>query len=210
MATRVPAVIKVLVVLVAALVPLWLAVVPVNDDAMRPGLQAGDWLLVNRQAYGLRLPGLTDSVWSWAQPDRGDVVTFHMPAAAHRSEPLRVIGLPGDRVLYRDGQLLVNGRPLASDSRRVTFETGARGVYQVQAAQAPVFDPLRLAQWFETGQVNFPENCQYDMEGLRQFACRVPAGHYFLLGDNRPHSHDSRYWGFVAHGRLGGRVLAHL
>ena len=132
----------------------------VTGVSMEPALLPGDWLAVERLAYGLRIPGTDWIVVDWAVPLRGDVVILYDPVTGRRLVK-RVLGLPGDRVEIRAGKLCVNGEPLADASSPPTEMKGA---------------------W------------------------TVPAGQFFVLGDNRAHSHDSRSFGPVELRRILGRV----
>lgn len=194
----------------------WLSLLRLAGADMRPGLQEGDLLLVNRLAYGLRLPLLDNSLWNWSSPARGDVVVFASPLPPGKAQALRVIGLPGERIDYMQRRLTINGRALprrlVHDGRQRQFAENAGGQAYLteELAQGPVFRALNLAQMYENDLVNFPDNCRFDMEDGQWFSCQVPAGHYLLLADNRDQSIDGRYWGFVSAGRIQGQVVARL
>jgi len=169
---------------------------PIPSASMRPTLLEGDVVLVNRLAYDLKLP-LTDLVLlPLGEPQRGDVVTFSSPAGGTRLIK-RIVGLPGDRVAVRDGVLVLNGQPLAPRDPHRRGETLAPGW---------VVDALRATEDLD----GHPHAVQH-LPGLaarRDFAeTTVPAGHYFMMGDNRDNSLDSRYWGFVPDRNIVGKAV---
>jgi signal peptidase I len=168
---------------------------PIPSASMRPTLLEGDVVLVNRLAYDLKLP-LTDVVLlPLGEPKRGDVVTFSSPVGGTRLIK-RIVGLPGDRVAMRDGQLVLNGRPQDCRDTQRHGETLAQGW---------VVDALRATEDLD----GRPHAVQH-LPGLaarRDFAeITVPAGHYFMLGDNRDNSEDSRFIGSVPREKLIGRA----
>lgn len=168
---------------------------PIPSGSMRPTLLEGDVVLVNRLAYDLKLP-LTDVVLlPLAEPRRGDVVTLSSPAGGTRLIK-RIVGLPGDRVAMRDGVLVLNGRPQACSGAQTRGETIAPGW---------VVDARRATEDLD----GRPHPVQFlpALPARRDFAeVRVPAGQYFLLGDNRDNSEDSRFLGSVPRERLIGRA----
>lgn len=168
---------------------------PIPSGSMRPTLLEGDVVLVNRLAYDLKLP-LTDVVLlPLAEPRRGDVVTLSSPAGGTRLIK-RIVGLPGDRIAMQNGVLILNGQPLAYTDRHTVGEQLTPG-WPVDAVRATEQLPGR------------PHTVQF-LPGLtarRDVAERtVPAGEYFLLGDNRDNSEDSRYIGTVPREKLIGRA----
>ena len=189
----------------------------IPSSSMRPTLEVGDFILVNKFAYGLRLPILEKKVVPTGDPKRGDVIVFRYPVNPSQDFIKRVVGLPGDTVEYRDKKLTVNGKPVPrtpdgsySWLEGLRFETTDRFVERADAgpvprdysvavsAQAPTVYPQNVR--------SFPgrERCDYNNEG---FACRVPPGHYFMMGDNRDFSDDSRYWGFVPDDHIRGKAF---
>jgi len=168
---------------------------PIPSGSMRPTLLEGDVVLVNRVAYDLKLP-LTDVILAHlGEPQRGDVVTFNSPADGTRLIK-RVVGLPGDVVEMRDERLFINGQPVqysGAQSIREQLQFGE----QVEGISATE----HLSGREHRMQV-LPA-----VEARRNFApVAVPAGQYFMLGDNRDNSADSRYIGFVPRGKLIGRA----
>jgi signal peptidase I len=191
----------------------------IPSSSMRPTLDVGDFILVNKFAYGLRLPILEQKIVSLSEPQRGDVVVFRYPLNPSQDFIKRVIGLPGDTVAYRDKKLTVNGVPWARKSagaysyleglRFETMEQFSEVVPDAGEAKAhlaavdPALPPV------SPGQVRAfagRDNCVYNSDGSG-FVCKVPAGQYFVMGDNRDRSDDSRYWGFVPDDHLRGRAF---
>lgn len=168
---------------------------PVPSGSMRPTILEGDVVLVNRLAYDFKLP-LTDlSVARLGEPARGDIVVFHSPRDGVRLIK-RLVALPGDTVQMEGGQLHINGQPLAYSELQAVVESPAEG-HRVAATRG--FEGLpgrRHAVQF------------FDEHGHgRDFGpFVVPAGHYFMLGDNRDNSEDSRYIGPVPRHLLVGRA----
>ncbi|MDR7335564.1 signal peptidase I [Roseateles asaccharophilus] len=168
---------------------------PIPSASMRPTLREGDVVLVNRLAYDLKLP-LTDVVLlPLAEPRRGDVVTFSSPADGTRLIK-RIVGLPGDRVEMRDGHLILNGHAQAQAGASRHGETLTPGW---------VVDALRSTE--DLGGRPHAMQALPALHARRDFgAITVPAGHYFMLGDNRDLSADSRVIGSVPREKLIGRA----
>ena len=168
---------------------------PIPSGSMRPTLLEGDVVLVNRLAYDLKLP-LTDVVLlPLGEPRRGDVVTLSSPAGGTRLIK-RVIGLPGDRVEMRDEVLILNGQPLAYRDSHTQGEAVAPGwVVGAVRATEDLGGHQHTVQFLPT------------LPARRNFAeITVPPGQYFLLGDNRDNSEDSRFIGTVPREKLIGRA----
>ena len=182
----------------------------IPSGSMVPTLLVGDLILVNKFDYGVRLPVINQKVIANKDPARGDVVVFRYPPDPRIDYIKRVVGLPGDEIAYLNKVLTINGQrvdtaPLPDfydeDSRRYAqhFSEKLAGV-----EHGILIDKERPA--FIPGAQNFPDSsaCQYNGEGV---TCKVPAGHYFMMGDNRDNSVDSRYWGFVPDRNLVGRAF---
>ena len=189
----------------------------IPSSSMRPTLVVGDFILVNKFTYGFRLPIIEQKLIPMGDPQRGDVVVFRYPVNPSQDFIKRVVGVGGDEVVYRDKKLTVNGRPLpqapdgtysyveglrfeTTNRRTETADTGSGGK-DYEIAENPNAPPV-----YPQNVRPFPDrqNCDYNDRG---FTCRVPAGHYFMMGDNRDNSDDSRYWGFVPDDHIRGRAF---
>jgi signal peptidase I len=186
----------------------------IPSGSMIPTLLVGDFILVNKFTYGIRLPVINLKVLDLNQPRRGEVMVFRYPENPSLDYIKRVVGLPGDVVTYRDKLLTINGRAVRTEPDS-DYEYTEGGLNVVSAKRYretlnqhdhailvnPEVPPVQLV-----GVRQFPrrDNCEYDDSG---FTCRVPAGHYFLMGDNRDSSSDSRYWGFVPERNIVGKAF---
>jgi signal peptidase I len=189
----------------------------IPSSSMRPTLEVGDFILVNKYVYGIRLPIVEQKIIPLGDPKRGDVVVFRYPVNPSQDFIKRVIGVPGDTVAYVDKKLTVNAQPLPqvadgtySYLEGLRFETTERLRETTQGSEGPVSYAVavnpRQAPVYPQNVRPFPgrENCEYNERG---FTCRVPAGHYLMMGDNRDNSDDSRYWGFVPDDHIRGRAF---
>jgi len=191
----------------------------IPSSSMRPTLEVGDFILVNKFAYGLRLPIIERKFVELGDPKRGDVVVFRYPLNPSQDFIKRVIGVGGDVVTYKDKQLTVNGQPwpIRTDGsygyvEGLRFEALARENESVDTGDGRkeheiAVDPTQPS--VSPPQVrSFPDqaNCVYNPDGSG-FSCKVPPGHYFMMGDNRDRSDDSRYWGFVPDDHIRGRAF---
>jgi signal peptidase I len=175
-----------------------------------PTLVIGDLILVNKFAYGVRLPVIHTKVMDNTTPQRGDVMVFRYPPKPSLDYIKRVVGLPGDEVAYLNKRLTVNGKPLPKDVMADYFDPDTMRYYKQFAETADgkkhgiLNDDDRPA--FIPGAEDFPfkQNCRYSVEGV---TCKVPQGHYFVMGDNRDNSLDSRYWGFVPDRNIVGKAF---
>ncbi len=186
----------------------------IPSGSMIPTLLVGDFILVNKFTYGIRLPVVNLKVIEMNQPQRGEVMVFRYPENPSLDYIKRVVGLPGDVVTYRDKQLTINGQPVATEAQS-DFEYTESGLNVVLAKRfREVLDEHDHAILVNPGSPSvqpasvrqFPqrENCEYSDSG---FTCKVPPGHYFLMGDNRDSSSDSRYWGFVPEANIVGKAF---
>jgi signal peptidase I len=189
----------------------------IPSSSMRPTLEVGDYILVNKFAYGLRLPVIEKKIIPIGDPQRGDVVVFRYPVNTSQDFIKRVIAVGGDVVEYRDKKLTVNGKPLTQEAdgtysylEGLRFETTERLTETTFSADGPVRYTIavnpKAAPVYPQNVRPFPgrDNCEYNERG---FICRVPAGHYLMMGDNRDNSDDSRYWGFVPDDHVRGRAF---
>jgi signal peptidase I len=183
----------------------------IPSGSMVPTLLVGDLILVNKFDYGVRLPVLNQKVISNKDPQRGDVVVFRYPPDPRLDYIKRVVGLPGDQISYQNQKLTINGQPVPLKALGEFYdEDSLRYAPQFSEKLGEkdhriLVDPRR-SSFFGTDSPRFPfaENCRYSAEGV---TCKVPAGHYFVMGDNRDNSQDSRYWGFVPDENLVGRAF---
>ena len=177
----------------------------IPSSSMMPTLLVGDFILVNKFAYGLRLPVANTKVVEVGEPKRGDVVVFRYPGAfagdpkAGTDYIKRIVGLPGDVVSFRDQTLSVNGEPVAKAPVGVYVGSG-KGLEMTGATLYDVMLGDVQHQSLEVRPAGFGDR---RAEG----SWEVPAGHYFVMGDNRDHSEDSRYWGFVPEQNLVGKAF---
>jgi signal peptidase I len=168
---------------------------PIPSGSMRPTILEGDVVLINRLAYDLKLP-LTDiRLAELGEPRRGDIVTFTSPADGQRLIK-RVVGLPGDRIAMRQEQLYVNGVPARYEAGDTHAEVLAEGVVLPAQRGTESLAGVAHAVQFLPG---VPARRDFD-------ELLVPEGHYFMLGDNRDNSADSRYIGMVPRRALIGRA----
>lgn len=188
----------ILIVLVTA--PLRSAVLDWNwvpSGSMKPTIREGELVLVNKLAYDLKLPFTTRHVATWSEPARGDVVVCFSPADGTRLVK-RVVGLPGDTIELRNEVLLINGQPQQY------------APLAVESFRADIFeDSAPLAATERIGSASHSILLFPSRVAVRDFGpVTVPAGEYFLLGDSRNNSRDSRFFGPVARASIVGRVSA--
>ncbi len=169
----------------------------IPSGSMIPTLLIGDFILVNKYAYGLRLPVLNSKFMDVGEPQRGDVVVFRYPVDPGVNFIKRLVGLPGDTVVYRDKKLFINGEAVELESQ------GAYSSNEVKCT-TPRPDAVRYAE--QLGEVKH-DILIHTGSGTRDGQWVVPEGHYFMMGDNRDRSNDSREWGFVPEANLMGRAV---
>ena len=186
----------------------------IPSGSMMPTLLVGDLILVNKFHYGIRLPVVNKKIVENHDPERGDVMVFRFPKDPSIDYIKRVVGIPGDEVVFRNQQLFLNGQPVETkpspppgfydeEARRYSPEFTERlGNIEHGILINPQSTPFFGGQ--DGNQFPFRENCRYSADGV---ACKVPAGHYFMMGDNRDNSLDSRYWGFVPDENIVGKAF---
>ena len=183
----------------------------IPSGSMLPTLLVGDLILVNKYEYGLRLPVINTKLTAGNPVQRGDVMVFRYPPNPNVDYIKRVIGLPGDEIAYLNKRLSINGQAVEQSTVADFFDRESMR-YQKQFEESlPGQRQHRLlineaAPAGVMAAGDFPQrgNCRYSIEGV---VCKVPDGHYFMMGDNRDNSLDSRYWGFVPDANVVGRAF---
>ncbi|MDU0810060.1 MAG: signal peptidase I [Burkholderia sp.] len=182
----------------------------IPSNSMSPTLISGDFILVNKFNYGLRMPIINMKITQGRAIERGDVVVFRYPNDKSINYIKRVIGLPGDTIEYIDKQLRINGKPVPEIWITNCFDDETKsyvnkfeetfGNRKNMILKNPLMPPLII------GTYNYPyrDNCIYSSQGI---SCKVPINHYFMMGDNRDNSADSRYWGFVSDDNIVGHAF---
>ena len=189
----------------------------IPSSSMRPDLTVGDFILVSKFNYGLRMPLTNKVVIPVNQVQRGDIIVFEDQTKPNRDLIKRVVGVPGDTISYIDKRLRINGKTLtyANDGSYDYSETSSNGdilmhnqrwIENLTGVVHPIITNDQYPPVISEMVQNFSgkENCQYNDEGS---TCKVPAGHYFMMGDNRDNSLDSRYWGFVPEQAILGKAI---
>jgi signal peptidase I len=169
----------------------------IPSGSMMPTLLIGDFILVNKFSYGIRLPVLHTKVVDFGEPERGDVVVFRYPLNPSTDYIKRIVGLPGDHITFVNKQLYVNGVPAKqelmgeyieidpgqADVGQLLINENLNGIQHDILVDKNRFDPRAEGSWI------------------------VPMGHYFAMGDNRDNSNDSRFWGMVPEANLVGKAF---
>ena len=170
----------------------------IPSNSMMPTLLTGDFILVNKFAYGLRLPVTNAKVVDIGEPARGDVVVFKPPHHPEQDWIKRIVGLPGDVIGYHDNQVTLNGQPLAYETIGI-YQGVGNGSEMTGAEEQREALPGRPHLILE--RTDIPQLVQGEGEWT------VPQGHYFVMGDNRDNSEDSRYWGLLPEKNLRGKAF---
>jgi signal peptidase I len=182
----------------------------IPSGSMIPTLLVGDLILVNKYHYGVRLPVINKKIIANHDPQRGDVMVFRYPQDPSVDYIKRVVGVPGDEVTYRNQQLTVNGELLPTAPQPDFFNEDANRFEKEYREKLGTVEHRilvdRQRSSFVQNAFSFPfkDNCRYSAEGV---TCKVPPGHYFMMGDNRDNSTDSRWWGFVPDENIVGKAF---
>jgi signal peptidase I len=182
----------------------------IPSGSMIPTLLVGDFILVNKFTYGIRLPVINKKIIDINSPQRGDVMVFRYPEDPSLDYIKRVVGLPGDTISYQNKKLTINGEAVEM-TKIADYQHTERMYYSEQYlaklgnvehkllndTDAPAFVP-------DASRFPYRENCTYNAAGV---ICKVPEGHYFMMGDNRDNSRDSRAWGFVPEQNIVGKAV---
>lgn len=168
----------------------------IPSGSMLPSLHIGDFILVNKFSYGIRLPVVNKKIIDVSSPERGEVMVFRFPKNPKLNFIKRVIGLPGDSLRYQDKQLYINDQKviLKEDGEYAFQEKSKRGRTARQLVE--VIDESSH-QILIDDSVSLRDNMEVT----------VPEGHYFVMGDNRDHSNDSRFWRFVPEENVVGKAF---
>jgi signal peptidase I len=168
----------------------------IPSGSMMPTLLVGDFILVNKFVYGIRLPVSDDKIFDVSKPQRGDVVVFRYPLDPSTPFIKRVVGLPGDRIAYYNKVLYINGQQADQRliGRYIGHGSGAdmTGATLKQETLGDITHPILVQSGYPSADAKLV----------------VPEGHYFVLGDNRDNSRDSRYWGTVPDELLIGKAFS--
>jgi len=182
----------------------------IPSGSMIPTLLVGDFIAVNKFTYGIRLPVIDKKIVDVNSPQRGDVMVFRWPVDPSKDYIKRVIGLPGDKIVYANKRLTVNGQAVPvkrvddyMDKDRMIVTPRYRETVGSAEHEILIEDeaPPYVAQVM---QFPFRDKCHYNSEG---FSCEVPPGNYLMMGDNRDNSQDSRVWGFVPDENVVGKAF---
>lgn len=164
----------------------------IPSGSMIPTLQIGDYILVNKFSYGFRLPVIGTEIIPMGLPERGDILVFRYPQKPTINFIKRVVGLPGDEIRYENKRIFINGEL----------------VTQEYVAQTPPNRPINRIYNETLGDIDHRIQVDLQIPAKPPKSWVVPEGHYFVMGDNRDHSSDSRVWGFVPENNIVGKAFA--
>ena len=167
----------------------------IPSASMMPTLLIGDFILVNKYDYGVRLPVINIKIVPNKTPQRGDIVVFRYPVDPKIPFIKRIVGLPGDHVAYYDKTLYINGKPMPQEELETYMDNGSGKMMDGASHRKEELGSVRHDILVDTSAYS------------REFDVVVPSGRYFVMGDNRDNSKDSRYWGYVPDANLIGRAF---
>jgi len=195
----------------------------IPSDSMVPTLETGDYILVNKFQYGVRLPITNTKIINIGEPQRGDVAVFRYPENPKISYIKRIIGLPGDHLEFNNGQLTINGKNVeqvpAEFSREKDILDTPKSIYYYETmgthkhlvrlleGQNTLVSAFNYAQKKQDLPYVATANDRFVKSNGQSWEVTVPKGHYFAMGDNRDQSADSRFWGFVPEENLTGHAI---
>jgi signal peptidase I len=160
----------------------------IPSGSMQPTLLQGDFIFVKKYSYGLRLPVTETKILDTGEPKRGDVIVFRLPSDPSINYIKRVVGLPGDEIVYERHRLTINGQPVSLEPDPAATPSDPKFIEQLGDHQHDIL--IRSAS-----------------NSLRDGTYHVPEGHYFVMGDNRDNSRDSRYIGYIPEANLVGQAV---
>jgi signal peptidase I len=180
----------------------------IPSSSMMPTLLIGDFILVNKYDYGIRLPVINTKIVDNKEPERGEIIVFRYPEDPSIPYIKRVIGVPGDQIEYRDKTLYINDTPMKQEILGTYYTEGTGEVSWLNENLGTVeheilVNPYVNFSHITTGNTGDGSCMMSDI----QPKITVPEGHYFVMGDNRDNSRDSRYWGCVPEVNLIGRAF---
>jgi signal peptidase I len=182
----------------------------IPSGSMLPTLLVGDLILVNKFQYGIRLPVMNKKIVELASPKVGDVLVFRFPKDTSVDYIKRVVAVGGDTIEFVDKKLILNGKPIPAIPAGDFYDRDAvnsQPQYSetLSGTEHKLLTDMKIPFYIPSvDPFPFKENCKYSATGV---ACKVPLGHYFVMGDNRDNSLDSRFWGFVPDENIVGRAF---
>ncbi len=179
----------------------------IPSQSMMPNLWVGDFILVNKFSYGVRLPVLNTEIYDYAKPKNGDVAVFRYPVDPSINFIKRVIGIPGDHIVYQNKMLYINDKLMPQQAMgiyegRGSGEKMSGAILKNEDLMGVKHDILLVPNRPAMSHMYYPA---FSKRGIIDFV--VPDGHYFVMGDNRDESHDSRFWGLVPEDNLVGKAF---